>query len=412
VSGTAVANPVVGRGSGARGRSALAGSPGSKPVPGSSDDFLGGTLETFEAAKVEGSEAPARKSTKGLLYSGDAVDRWFGRLVVDLATMKVPKGAMPHLFQHGFTDKPELGVVKKVDVSGGKLAIEGYLLDNETAERVASNSKGGFPYQMSMGIDYGPKQEDMQFIPSGSTLKANGRTFDGPVYFARNTILREASTVLVGADGATSQTIMRHEPRGADSMSELLAGLTIETLRAERPELVVQIQKGSPATVEQLEALPGADASFVLGQFKNQATLATATHALLAAANEKLAGIEKAHAEKVAGLEKTHTETLAAVNAECERLGVQNAAAMKAAGLESAIKKPGTPAANGSKLSGTAAGGDTGAGDKFAGCAGLDPEADWKASEELRAKFNNSKGAFDTFVRQCEAHGASHATKW
>ena len=58
------------------------------------------------------------------------------------------------------------------------------------------SGKRGFPWQASIGADI----LEAEFIPNGSQIQVNGRTFDGPLYVIRQSILKEISFVDTGAD--------------------------------------------------------------------------------------------------------------------------------------------------------------------------------------------------------------------
>lgn len=355
---------------------------------------------------------------RGVLNTGTPVKRWYGTLLFDMGGIELPSTgkSLPLLLNHGMGDTPysfastgwpNIGVLETVKLEGRNLVVTGKLLSNETATKVKNDAADGFPWEMSMGVDI----KSIERVETGQETEVNGETVTGPVFVVRRAKLREGSIVQQGADPNTSvEMLSRGAAPGQGVHAMDLSNLTIEQLRAQRPDLAPPAAPAAPAaaTIEQLKSLPGADADFIVAQLTAKATPDAAMTSLLAQVHEKLAGIEAAHAEKIAGLEKAHGEALAAVNAENERLAAENDVARKAAGLPAAVRKPGQPAPSGLKLAGEPASG----GEMFAGCGGTDPEADWKNSEELRAKFGNNKGGFDTFVRQCQRDGADYAVKW
>jgi len=61
---------------------------------------------------------------------------------------------------------------------------------------------------------------DADFIPLGMSARANGRTFEGPVYIARKSVLGEISFTELGADTHTAALIAANAAgtEGGDTM--------------------------------------------------------------------------------------------------------------------------------------------------------------------------------------------------
>lgn len=78
--------------------------------------------------------------------------------------------------------------------ASGKLSI-----DNDKSQEVRKSAKNGFPWQASVGI----LSEEVQEIRAGVDVVVNGQKFTGPIFVARNNILREVSILAVGADPNT-----------------------------------------------------------------------------------------------------------------------------------------------------------------------------------------------------------------
>lgn len=146
------------------------------------------------------------------------------------------------------------------------------------------------------------------------------------------------------------------------------------------------------ATIDQLEALPGADDAFVVAALKSKQTLGDASQALLKSMNEKLSGLSKAHAEALAAKD-TEIKALGEKHAlELKTLTEQLAAAKNAGGVA-----PVALATEGGKAPAS----DSGTKAKhLAELSGTDPAADFDASQDLQShwKDHGGKSAFLKFA--------------
>lgn len=120
-------------------------------------------------------------------------------VVVDLAGLQIPSQQRPVLRSHdpekvvGHTDTIEK-LEQRLKVSG---IVSG--AGSQAADEVVNLARNGFPWQASVGAS----TQRMEFVEKGTSVKVNGRRFDGPVYVARQTTLGEISFVPLGADPGT-----------------------------------------------------------------------------------------------------------------------------------------------------------------------------------------------------------------
>ncbi|HPM24941.1 MAG TPA: hypothetical protein PLP66_13620, partial [Phycisphaerae bacterium] len=158
---------------------------------------------TLEAAAVEG-DAPAIPRFTMLAYTGEPmhVEGWRYPVVVDLEGLSIPSQRRPVRFGHSMY--AGVGHTERIAIESGRLIAEG-VVSRETAvaREVVASGKRGFPWQASIGAQVA--QAD--FVRAGKSVTVNGRTFDGPLYVARRTVLGEFSFVDLGADGGTTATI-------------------------------------------------------------------------------------------------------------------------------------------------------------------------------------------------------------
>ena len=137
-------------------------------------------------------------------YSGEPmrVEGWRHPVVVDLEGLRIESQRKPIRFAHSAYQG--VGHTERIAVEGGRLVAEGLVSrDTPAAREVVSSGKRGFPWQASIGAGV----EQAEFVKAGANITVNGRTFTGPLYVARRTVLGEISFVDSGADRNTSARI-------------------------------------------------------------------------------------------------------------------------------------------------------------------------------------------------------------
>jgi Mu-like prophage major head subunit gpT len=162
---------------------------------------LRGSVELVAAA-ADGASKPATFSM--VAYTGSSMKPGgYGLVIVDAAGVSVPSENFPILRDHS----PEkiIGHAERHEVrKDGAILVEGVVSGaNDHAKEVVESAKRGFKWQASVGMSV----EKTEFVESGATAKANGKTVKGPVTIIRGSTLREASFVPIGADGKTSASI-------------------------------------------------------------------------------------------------------------------------------------------------------------------------------------------------------------
>lgn len=159
------------------------------------------------------SKPGSRPTVRMTAYTGNAVRTWQFEypLVVDLAGVKLPSKSRPLLKDHN--PGMAVGHTTRVWVENGKsLEVEGVLSGaNQTTEELIASGKNGFPWQASIGAP----MLRVELIRAGTKVTVNGRSFQGPIYVARETELREISVVALGADDATRTSIAARRQGGS-----------------------------------------------------------------------------------------------------------------------------------------------------------------------------------------------------
>jgi hypothetical protein len=176
----------------------------------------GGEPSDFAILQAEAGADPAKslKKFEMTAYTGAAMRVGFSwPVVVDLAGMSDPNQALPILKDHDPTQI--VGHTNGIDKGAKRIKLAGMISGvGVAAQEVAALGANGFPWQASIGASI----ERMEFVDRGESVTVNGRVFQGPVYVARKSTLREVSFVAIGADSATSAKVAATNHKGGDPM--------------------------------------------------------------------------------------------------------------------------------------------------------------------------------------------------
>ncbi len=158
---------------------------------------------TLEALAAEGDAQAVPRFTM-VAYTGESmrIEGWRFPVVVDLEGLSIPSQRRPVRFGHSMY--AGVGHTERIAVEAGRLIAEGIVSrDTVAAREVVASGKRGFPWQASIGAQVA----QAEFVRNGKSTTVNGRTFEGPIYVARRTVLGEISFVDLGADTNTTATI-------------------------------------------------------------------------------------------------------------------------------------------------------------------------------------------------------------
>jgi hypothetical protein len=166
---------------------------------------------SLELQAAEG-EKPARRrfaivASTGEPLRGQGPYGWGYPVVVDLDGIQCAQ-QIPVLDNHGpppGSDRPaRLAIVGQSDstgVEGGAFVVRGpFFQEEQAAQEIIRLADQGFAWQASIGATCLAKD----FIADGNTVSVNGRTYEGPLYVSRKTLIREVSFVVIGDDPKTS----------------------------------------------------------------------------------------------------------------------------------------------------------------------------------------------------------------
>ncbi|HUU92891.1 MAG TPA: hypothetical protein VM238_16995 [Phycisphaerae bacterium] len=171
--------------------------PGPCKVPAGALRFEAGPCEFGEAA--DGSRNVPVKITA---RTGQPIDHWYwGKIVHDLAGMKVHKKALPIDYAH--YDDEVLGYVDKFETGSGDLVVAGELVpfgENDRASEVTHKAQNGVPYEASIFFT-GPLV--LEELGEGTSAEVNGYELKGPAVIIRQCNLRGVAVCPYGMDRNT-----------------------------------------------------------------------------------------------------------------------------------------------------------------------------------------------------------------
>ncbi len=142
-------------------------------------------------------------------------------VVADLSGMRISAKARPILRDHNISQI--VGHTESIDINRSSIRLSGVIsAANNVAREVADSADNGFPWQSSIGA----AATKVAFVDEGETVEVNGRRFTGPLYVARQSVLREISFVALGADDQTSARVAAGMPGGQLHQASQEIGVT------------------------------------------------------------------------------------------------------------------------------------------------------------------------------------------
>jgi len=179
-----------------------------------------------------------KKNIRMQLYDGSIVSHWYwGNLAFDLKTMKLAKKKVPILYDHDTDQRVGYSTGASFD---GAFILEGRFLDGSLhAEAIQRDIQDGFPFEASLRFD--PEKTKIEFIKEGESVEVNGRTLKGPGTLMSNTVIMEGSTCVFGELKNCKSEVFKTNLLKENNMSEPTKTITVETFKADNPDVYKQI---------------------------------------------------------------------------------------------------------------------------------------------------------------------------
>jgi len=152
----------------------------------------------LEAAATDGETTSPRRFMM-TAYTGGPMKLagWRHPVVVDLAGLAIGDQNRPILLDHARDVESVMGQTDEIAATDGQLLVTGQILgDSLNARQVIALADKGFAWRASIGA----RAEEVEFVPDGAKVQANGQTFTGPLHIARKATLGEISFVVLAAD--------------------------------------------------------------------------------------------------------------------------------------------------------------------------------------------------------------------
>lgn len=177
-------------------------------------------------AAAAGEEIGGPKKFEMLAYTGTEILQWSWmhgayRVVIDLDTLELTAKSRPIFLEHRTWQI--VGHSTEIYRDGNNLRARGIVSGRgDAAREVLETAANGFPWQASVGVSVGEFEE----VKAGKKVTVNGTEFDGPIYVARNSTLKEISFVVLGADDNTESKIAAARAAGGNMKEDKQDGTT------------------------------------------------------------------------------------------------------------------------------------------------------------------------------------------
>lgn len=180
-------------------------------------------------AAAESDDPLRNRNFEMVAYTGGMLNlsNWQHPLIIDLEGISTLNSSPPALYGHNDEIDDAVGYLTKVTATASDLLVEGVLTPTclgDRACKIIQKAAKGYRWQVSVGCDVVAKE----FVPDGQTVVVNSRTFRGPVFVARQSVLSEASFVVLGADERTSARIAARKSGGRNSSAVKAGTMSFE----------------------------------------------------------------------------------------------------------------------------------------------------------------------------------------
>lgn len=199
------------------------------------------------------SNASKGREFSSVAYSGDMIMNhpFWGNLIFDTANLKA-KQQIPILLNHDHTKIVGFGNLK---VKNSQILVDGKIFHtSEYGKQVQNFADEGFQWQQSVHIE----PEYIEKVPAGKKLVVNSKEFilDKEITVFKNSVIKEASFVPLGADANTSASIFSGENDIINIKEIKMENEVIEPAQepkiedAKQPTAIYEFKEGSYVPVE------------------------------------------------------------------------------------------------------------------------------------------------------------------
>ncbi len=135
-------------------------------------------------------------------------------VVIDLAGLK-PRNSVVANLDHDSSKR--VGHIDEIENDGKTLRLSGLVsATGPAAMEFVGNADGGYPWQASVEA----QPQKLETVSAGKDVQVNGRTFQGPIYIARKSVLSAVAFLPSGADDSTFVALAASLKEGNKTMAE------------------------------------------------------------------------------------------------------------------------------------------------------------------------------------------------
>ena len=184
-------------------------------------------------------------------------------VVIDIKGVQFDREVTPIIMEHDPDRRVGHTLSQGVDLEAGVIHAVGVRSSaTECANQFEQDLKSNYPFQVSVG----GKLLKAQFVPKGKSVRVNGVEHQGPVIVSRQTLIRELSVCVLGADSGTSVRIAASDQQSYIQLEEVpmefeafvsQMGLDINTLSEDQKGKIEAMWKAKFKTPPPLPAKKG-----------------------------------------------------------------------------------------------------------------------------------------------------------
>lgn len=153
---------------------------------------------------------PAKAAFESIAYGGGEIRQWWSYwpIVVDISGVQ-GQLPLPDLMDHTNNCGSTVGQHESINLADGNITTTGLIYPRFSlgAAKIFNMANEGYKWQMSIA----GRIVSIEELKESEEVEVNGQIFTGPIYIVRQMVLREITTVPVGADVNTSFTLIKEE---------------------------------------------------------------------------------------------------------------------------------------------------------------------------------------------------------
>lgn len=198
-------------------------------------NYLLSTLSDVAITKTDDTDKTKLRTFMGIANSGLPFSYHGERAIVDMSTITL-SDKVPVLSLHDRNVRLGFG---KLSLDGHTLKIDGTLLSNDDAKKLAKDADDGFPLQMSAHISAGYYQD----LQEHETATVNGQVVSYPMRILKNCTVPEVSFTPTGVDSNTLAMILSNNPTNPNHKETPMTDKTTPPADQNKDDEIAELKK-------------------------------------------------------------------------------------------------------------------------------------------------------------------------